>query len=155
MAEELEPLWITTLLLRVQERPLDVISVCTLPGQSACWHGQPEHVGLYQLQVQGAEFGLGVRCKLVLTSTWVPVRPLGNPPVVVCLGSVPMGRPVAGQLSGTQLCARLTHNTLCVPVLGSRVLSPSRSPALKLGHQGRWGRGAPDYFESVGIFGRF
>ena len=31
----------------------------------------------------GSEFGLGVGWRLVLTSTGVPERPLGNPPVVV------------------------------------------------------------------------
>jgi hypothetical protein len=89
----------------------------------------------------------------VLTCLGVPGRPLGNPPVVVFnlrRGGVPRGRPVAGQLSGTPMragprgrpvagqlsCTILrtgTHLTLCVPVLGSRVLSPSRSPALQLG----------------------
>ena len=50
-------------------------------------------------------------------------------------GGVTEGGPVAGQLSGTP-CAGLTHLTLRVPVLGSRGLSPSRSPALQLGPQG-------------------
>ena len=92
------------------------------------------HVGPYRPQVPGAEFGLGVRWRLVLTSTGVPERPLGIPPVVGFnlgrhSGVVPWGCPVAGQLSGTPLCTWLTHLTLCVPVLGSRGLSPSRSPA--------------------------
>jgi hypothetical protein len=63
----------------------------------------------------------------------------GNPPVGVFnlgRGGVPRGRHVAGQLSGTPLRAGLTRLTLCVPVLGSRGLSPSRSPALQLGPQG-------------------
>jgi hypothetical protein len=58
----------------------------------------------------------------VLTSTGAPGRPLGNPPVVVFnigRGGVLRGRPVAGQLSGTPLCAGLTHLTLCIRVLGS------------------------------------
>lgn len=61
-----------------------------------------------------------------------PRHSLGNPPVVgfsLGLGGVPGEGPVAGQLG-------LTHLTLCVPVLGSRGLSPSRSPALQLGPQG-------------------
>jgi hypothetical protein len=45
------------------------------------------------------------------------------------------GRPVAGQLSGTPLRAVLTHLRLRVPVLGSRGLSPSRSPGLQMGPQ--------------------
>jgi hypothetical protein len=43
-----------------------------------------------------------------MTSLGVPGRPLGNPPVVVFnlgRGGVPRGRPVGGQLSGTQLRA--------------------------------------------------
>jgi hypothetical protein len=89
--------------------------------------------------VPGAEFGLGVRWRLLLTSVGVPGRPLGNPPVVVFnlgCGGVPLGHPVAGQLSGFPLFVGLTHLTLCVPVLGSWGLSPSRSPALQLGPQG-------------------
>ena len=65
-------------------------------------------------------------------------KSLGNPPAVVFslgLAGVPGEGPVAGQLSGT-LHAGLTHLTLRVPVLGSRGLSPSRSPALQLGPQG-------------------
>ena len=53
-----------------------------------------------------------------------PERPLGILPVVVFnlgRGGVPWGSPVAGQLSGTPLCTGLTHLTLRVPVLGSRV----------------------------------
>ena len=52
-------------------------------------------------------------------------------------GGVPRGRPVAVQLSGTQLCAGLTDpsHVVCA-VLSSRVY-PSRSPALQLGPQGR------------------
>ena len=68
----------------------------------------------------------------------VPGPSLGNPPMVVFslgLGVVPEGGPVAGQLSDTP-CAGLTHLTLRVPVLGSRGLSPSRSPALQLGPEG-------------------
>ena len=87
----------------------------------------------------GAEFGLGVKWRLAWTSLGVPGRPLGNPPVVVFnlgRGGVPRGRSVAGQLRGTQLHAGLTHLTLRVPVLGSRGLSPSSSPALQLGPQG-------------------
>jgi hypothetical protein len=52
----------------------------------------------------GAELGLGVRWRLVLTSIGVPGPSLGNPPVVVFslgLGGVPEGGPVAGQHSGT------------------------------------------------------
>ena len=56
-------------------RPLDVISVCTRPGQHVT-----DRRGPYQHQVPGAEFGLGVRWRLALTSG-VPRRPLGNPPV--------------------------------------------------------------------------
>jgi hypothetical protein len=37
-------------------RPLDVISVCTRPGQHVT-----ERIGPYQPQVPGAEFWLGVR----------------------------------------------------------------------------------------------
>ena len=80
-------------------RPLDVISVCTRPGQHVT-----DRIGQYQPQVPGAEFGLGVRWSLVLTSVGVPEQFLGNPPVVVFslgLGGVPEGSPVAGQLSGT------------------------------------------------------
>ena len=87
-------------------RPLDVISVCTRPGQHVT-----DRIGPYQPQVPGAEFGLGVRWRLALTSIGVPGPSLGNPPVVVFslgLGGVPKGGPVAGQLSGT-LCAGLTH----------------------------------------------
>ena len=77
------------LLLRVPE-VLDVISVCTLPA---------DRVGLYLPQVPGAEFGLGVRWRLVLTSTGVPGRPLGTDPLVVIFnlgrGSVQHGHPVA------------------------------------------------------------
>ena len=51
-------------------------------------------------------------------------------------GVVPWGRPVAGQLSGTPLRTWLTHLTLCVPVLGSRGLSPFLSPALQLRPRG-------------------
>jgi len=111
-------------------RPLDVISVCT--------RHVTDSIGPYQPQVPGEEFGLGVRWRLVLTSIGVPGPSLGNPPVVVFslgLGGVPEGGPVARQLSGT-LCARLTHLTLRVPVLGSRGLSPSSSPASQLGPQG-------------------
>jgi hypothetical protein len=79
-----------------------------------------------------------------LTSLGVPGRPLGNPPMMVFNlghGGVPWGQqrgsPVAGQLSGTQMRAGLTHLTLCVPVLASRGLSSSRSPALQLGPKGR------------------
>jgi hypothetical protein len=79
-----------------------------------------------------------VRWRLALTSIGVPGPSLGNPPAVVFslgLDGVPEEGPVAGQLSGT-LHAGLTHLTLRVPVLGSRGLSPSRSPALQLGPQG-------------------
>ena len=77
--------------------------------------------------------------RLALTSLGVPGRPLGNPPVVgfnLGHGGVPRGRSVDGQLSDTPLRAGLTRLTLCVPVLGSRGLSPSRSPAPQLGPQG-------------------
>jgi hypothetical protein len=114
-------------------RPLDVMSVCTRSGQHVT-----DRIGPYQPQVPGAEFGLGVRWRFALTSIGVPGPSLGNPPVVVFslwLGGVPEGCPVAGQLSGTP-CAGLTHLTLRVPVLGSRGLSPSPSPALQLGPQG-------------------
>ena len=63
-----------------------------------------DRVGPYQPQVPGAEFELGVRWRLALTSIGVPGPSLGNPPVVVFslgLGGVPEGGPVAGQLSGT------------------------------------------------------
>ncbi len=108
-------------------RPLDVISVCTRPGQHVT-----DRVGPYQPHVPGAEFELGVRWRLALTSIGVPGQSLGKPPVVVFslgLGGVPGEGPVAGQLG-------LTHLTLCVPVLSSRGLSPSRSLAPQLGPQG-------------------
>ena len=73
-------------------------------GQVSTW---ADRVGPYRIQVPGAEFGLGVRWRLALTSTGVPERPLGIPPVVVFNlggGGVPWGRPVAGQLSGTPEC---------------------------------------------------
>jgi hypothetical protein len=63
-----------------------------------------------------------------------PSRP-GMSSLTLGLGDVPGEGPVDGQLSGT-LRAWLTHLTLRVPVLGSRGLSPSRSPALQLGPQG-------------------
>ena len=68
-------------------------------------------VGPYQPQVPGAEFWLGVRWRLVLTSLGVPGRPNGNPQVVVFNlghGVVQLGSPVAGQLSDTPLCTGLT-----------------------------------------------
>jgi len=92
-------------------RPLDVISVCTRPGQHVT-----DRIGPYQPQVPGAEFGLGVRWRLALTSIGVPGPSLGNPPVVVFslgLGGVPEGGPVAGQHSGT-LCSVHTHTCVCV-----------------------------------------
>ena len=97
MAEKLESLCLTMLLLRVQEA-----FGCYVSLRSA--RSARGHVGQYQSQVTGAEFGLGVRWRLVLTSAGVPERPLGIPQVVVFnlgRGSVPWGRPVAGQLSGT------------------------------------------------------
>ncbi len=66
-----------------------------------------DRVGPYPPQVPGAEFGLGVRWRLALTSTGVPERPLGIPTVVIFnlrRGGVPGGLPVAGQLSGTPRC---------------------------------------------------
>jgi hypothetical protein len=36
LAEELEPLWFTAILLRVPEARLWMLSVCTQPGQQAC-----------------------------------------------------------------------------------------------------------------------
>ena len=74
-------------------RPLHVISVCTRPGQHVA-----DRVGLYQPQVQGAEFGLGVRWRLALTSIGVPGPSLGNPHrwwflasgLVTCQGGVPL-----------------------------------------------------------------
>jgi hypothetical protein len=51
-------------------RPLDVISVCTRPGQHVT-----DRRGPYQPQVPGAEFGLGVRLRLALTSIGVPDTP--------------------------------------------------------------------------------
>jgi hypothetical protein len=85
--------------------PLDVVSVCTRPGQHVT-----DRIGPYQPQVQWAEFGLGVRWRLALTSIGVPGPSLGNPPVAVFslgLGGVPEGGPVAGQLSGTlSVCKR-------------------------------------------------
>jgi hypothetical protein len=73
--------------------------------QSALRPGQhvTDHIGPYQPQVPGAEFRLGVRWRLALTSIGVPGPSLGNPPVVVFslgLGGVPEGGPVAGQVSG-------------------------------------------------------
>jgi hypothetical protein len=69
--------------------------------------------------------------RLVLTSLVVRGRLLGNPLVVgfnLWCGGMPRGRPVAGQqLRGTPMRAGLTYLELCVPVLGSRGLSPSRS----------------------------
>jgi len=47
-------------------RPLDVISVCTRTGQHVT-----DSIGPYQPQVTGAEFGLGVRWRLALTSLLV------------------------------------------------------------------------------------
>ena len=98
LAEEPEPLWLAALLPRVPEA-LDVVSVCTRPGQHVT-----DRIGPYQPQVPGAEFGLGVRWRLALPSIGVPGPSLGNPPMVVFslgLGGVPEGSPVAGQLSGT------------------------------------------------------
>jgi hypothetical protein len=46
---------------------LNVISVCTRPGQHVT-----DRIGPYQPQVPGAEFGLGVRWRLTLTSIGVP-----------------------------------------------------------------------------------
>ena len=74
-----------------------------------------------------------------MTSMGVPGPSLGNPPMVVFslgLGGVPEGGPVAGQLIVAHSVPGLTHFTFRVPVLGSRGLSPSRSPALQLGPQG-------------------
>ena len=51
-------------------------------------------------------------------------------------GGVLWGRPVAGQIRCIPMRAGLTRITLCVPVLGSRGLSPSLSPTLQLGPQG-------------------
>jgi hypothetical protein len=85
-------------------RPLDVISVYTRPGQHVT-----DSIGPYQLQVSGAEFGLGVRWRLALTSTGVPGPSLGNPPMVVFslgLGGVPEEGPVATQHSGTLRVSR-------------------------------------------------
>ena len=64
-------------------------------------------IGPYQPQVPGAEFGLGVRWRLALTSIRVPGPSLGNPPVVVFslgLGVVPEGGPVAGQHRSGSRC---------------------------------------------------
>ena len=102
-------------------------------GQLSTW---ADRVGPYLPQVPGAEFGLRMRWRLVLTSTGVPGSPLGIPPVVVFnlgRGVVSWGLPVAGQLSGTLMSTWLTHLTLCVPVLFSRGLSPSSIP--ELGHK--------------------
>ena len=75
----------------------------------------------------------------MLSSLWVPGRPIGNPQVVsfnLGRGVVPRGRPVAGQLSGTLLRAGLTNlESVCCflvldsvtstnPVLGSLELEP-------------------------------
>ena len=82
-------------------RPLDVISVCTLPGQHVA-----DRLGPYQPQVPGSEFGLGVRWRLALTSIGVPGPSLGSPPVMgfsLGLGGVPEGVPVAGQLKYHEL----------------------------------------------------
>ena len=114
-------------------RPLDVISVCTRPGQHVT-----DRRGPYQPQVPGAEFGLGVRWRLALTSIGVPGRSLGTPPVVgfsLGLGGVPGESPDAGQLSGTPLCVgrgKRDPSHVVRPCLSSRGLSPSRSPALQL-----------------------
>ena len=54
-------------------------------------------IGPYQPQVPGAEFGLGVRWRLALTSIGVPGPSLGNPPVVVFslgLGACQRGVPL-------------------------------------------------------------
>jgi hypothetical protein len=136
-------------------RPLDVISVCTRPGQHVT-----DRIGPYQPQVQG-----GVRVGSEMEACVDPGPSLGNPPVLVFslwLGGVLGGGPVAGQLSGTpcgpgwrihgsvedtKLSTNKQHTLSCradpsnvasrsVPVLGSRGLSPSRSPALQLGPQG-------------------
>jgi hypothetical protein len=56
-----------------------------------------DRIGPYQPQVPGAEFGLGGRWRLALTSIGVPGPTLGNPPVVVFnlgLGGVPGGVPL-------------------------------------------------------------
>jgi hypothetical protein len=82
---------------------LDVISVCTRPGQHVT-----DSIGPYQSQVTGEEFGLGVRWRLALTSIGVPGLSLGNPQVVgfnLGFGVVTEGCPVAGQFSGTLPCA--------------------------------------------------
>ena len=101
-----------------------------------------DRIGQYQPQVPGAEFGLGVRWSLVLTSVGVPEQFLGNPPVVVFslgLGGVPGESPVAGQLGGTLLCAGpLTHLTLRVPVCVPGVYHlPDLQLRVQLGPQGK------------------
>jgi len=90
-------------------RPLDVISVCTRPGQHVT-----DRIGPYQPQVPGAEFGLGVRWRLALTSIGVPGPSLGNPPVVVFslgLGGVPGEGPVAPDSFEPVGSPRRTPNT--------------------------------------------
>jgi hypothetical protein len=105
-------------------------------------HPPPSPQGCQQSAARPASCRRSVCSKLVDRSC-VAVTPAEDLEILVvhCVspqspsGGVPRGRPAAGQLSGTPLCAWLTHLTLCVPVLGSRGLSPSRSPALQLGPQ--------------------
>ena len=129
---------------------VSMLSVCTRPGQHVTDRIGPYQP--YQPQVPGAEFGLGEGWRLAMTSIGVPGPSLGNPPVVVfslglkttrpplglvaCQRGVPLPDSSVAHCSVWYTVCRLTHLTLRVPVLGSRGLSPSSSPASQLGPQG-------------------
>jgi hypothetical protein len=113
-------LWLTALLLRVKEVFGCYVSLHS--ARSACT-GRLTAQGRTNLSETEACVDLKgparTRCQLVM------VFNLGR-------GGVPRGRPVAGQLSDTPLCAGLTHFTLCVPVFefqGSITFPLSSSPA--------------------------
>ena len=77
-------------------------------------------------------------CVDLTTCLGVPGPSLGNPPVVVFslgVGACQRGAPLPDSSVAHCVC-RVTHLTLLCPVLGSRGLSPSLSPALQLGPQG-------------------
>ena len=115
MTEELEPLWLIALLLRVLEAFGCYISLHS--ARSAC---RLTVLGRTAV-TSGARGRVRVRSEMeaFVDLFRVPGRPLGNPPLVIFnlgRGGVPRGRPVAGQLRGTLLRAELTHLTLCVSV---------------------------------------
>ena len=117
-------------------RPLDVISVCTRPGQHVT-----DRRGPYQPQVPGGRVRVRSEMEACVDLYRGPRHSLGNPPVVgfsLGLGGVPGESPDAGQLSGTPLCVgrgKRDPSHVVRPCLSSRGLSPSRSPALQLGPQ--------------------